>query len=125
MLPIAIIVQFDSNYIGPSFVPICPVTNSSTSLGNNLQRIQFPLKLAWSMTIHKSRIDLGTSERVACLTYVALSRVCKISDLVIEPVTFDRLHSLKKTSNYKYRLLEEARLERLAQDTLRKHSENK
>ena len=138
MLPIAIIVQFDSNYIGPSFcedtpncVPICPVTNSSTSLGNNLQRIQFPLKLAWSMTIHKSQgltldkcwIDLGTSERVAGLTYVALSRVYKISDLVIEPVTFDRLHSLKKSSNYKYRLLEEARLERLAQDTLRKHSE--
>ena len=132
MLPIAIIVQFDSNYIGPS-VPICPVTNSSTSLGNNLQRIQFPLKPAWSMTIHKHQgltldkcwIDLGTSERVAGLTYVALSRVCKISDLVIEPVTFDRLHSLKKTSNYKYRLLEEARLERLAQDTLRKHSEKK
>ena len=56
---------------------------------------------------------------------MALSRVCKISDLVIEPVTFDRLHSLKKTSNYKYRLLEEARLARLAQDTLRKHSEKK
>ena len=57
---------------------------------------------------------------------MALSRVCKICDLVIEPVTFDRLHSLKKTSNYKYRLLEEPRLERLerlAQDTLRKHSE--
>ena len=56
------------------------------------------------MTIHKSQgltldkcwIDLGTSERVAGLTYVALSRVCKISDPVIEPVTFDRLHSLKK-----------------------------
>ena len=135
MLPIAIIVQFDSNYIGPSFcedtpncVPICPVTSSSTSLGNNLQRIQFPLKLAWSMTIHKSQgltlekcwIDLGTSERVAGLTYVALSRVH-----VIEPVTFDRLHSLKKKSNYKCRVLEEARLERLAQDTLRKHSEKK
>ena len=54
---------------------------------------------------------------------MALSRVCKICDLVIEPVTFDRLHSLKKTSNYKYTLLEEARLERLAQDTLHKHSE--
>ena len=136
MLPVAIIVQFDNNYIGPSYckdtpncVPICPVTNTSTSLGNNLERIQFPLKLAWSMTIHKSQgltldkcwIDLGTSERVAGLTYVALSRVCKISDLVIEPVTFERLHSLKKTSNYKYRLLEEARLEKLAQDTLSKH----
>ena len=76
-------------------------------------------------TLDKCWIDLGTSERVAGLTYVALSRVCKISDPVIEPVTFDRLHSLKKTSNYKYRLLEEARLERLAQDTLRKHSEKK
>ena len=77
------------------------------------------------LTLDKCWIDLGTSERVAGLTYVALSRVCKISDLVIEPVTFDRLHSLKKTSNYKDRLLEEARLERLAQDTLSKHSEKK
>jgi len=136
MLPIAIIIQFDKDYIGPSFckdtpncVPIYPVTSSSNSFGNNLERMQFPLRLAWSMTIHKSQgltlkkcwIDLGTSERVAGLTYAALSRVCKISDLVIEPVTFERLHSVKKTSNYKYRLLEEARLERLAQDTLHNH----
>ena len=135
MLPIAIIIQFDNDYM-PSFckdtpncVPIYPVTSSSNSLGNSLERVQFPLRLAWSMTIHKSQdvtlktcwIDLRTSERVAGLTYVALSRVCKISDLVIEPVTFERLHSVKKTSNCKYRLLEEARLERLAQDTLHNH----
>ena len=85
------------------------------------------------MTIHKSQgltlkkcwIDLRTSEKVAGLTTVAFSRVCKISDLVIEPVTFERLDSVKKTSYYTYRLLEEARLERLAQDTLSKHSEKK
>ena len=92
MLPIAIIVQFDNDYIGTSFckdipncVPIYPVTSSSNILSNKLERLQFPLKLAWSMTIHKSQgltlkkcwIDLGPSEKVAGLTYVALSRVRK------------------------------------------------
>ncbi|KAL9958052.1 hypothetical protein ACROYT_G035018 [Oculina patagonica] len=73
MLPIAIIVQFhDEDYIGPSFckdlkncVPIYPVTSFSS---DGLERQQFPLKLAWSITIHKSQgltlkncwIDLGT-----------------------------------------------------------------
>ena len=139
MLPIAIIVQFDDDYLGPSFckdtpncVPIFPVTSSSNALGNNFERVQFPLKLAWSMTIHKSQgltlkkcwIDLGSTEKVAGLTYVALSRVCKLSDTVIEPLTFERLHALKKTSNYKYRLLEESRLEQLAQHTLQNKRKN-
>ena len=131
ILPIAIIVQFDNNdYIGPSFskhlpncVPIYPVTSVSN---DGLERQQLPLKLAWSITIHKSQgltlkiswIDLGPSEKVAGLTYVALSRVRRLSNLVIEPMTFDRLHSIKKTSNYKYRLVEEARLEALAKQTL-------
>lgn len=57
---------------------------------------------------------MGHSERVAGLTYVALSRVRKLSDLVIEPMTFDRLRSLQKTSNYKFRLIEEERLNTLA-----------
>ena len=130
MLPIAIIVQFDDHdYIGPSFckdlpncVPIYPVTSFST---NGLERQQFPLKRAWSITIHKSQgltlkngwINLGPSEKVAGLAYVALSRVRKLSNLVIEPMTFDRLHSIKKNSNYRYRLLEETRLNTLAQKT--------
>lgn len=134
MLPIAIIVQFDDDdYIGPSFckdlpncVPIYPVTSFST---NGLERQQFPLKHAWSITIHKSQgltlkncwIDLGPSEKVAGLTYVAVSRVRKLSNLVIEPMSFDRLHSIKKTSNYKYSLLEETRLNTLAQKTLQNY----
>lgn len=111
----------------PNCEPIYPVTSFFNSFGYNLERMQFPLRLAWSMTIHKSQgltlkkcwIELGTSERVAGLTFVALSRICQI--FYLEPVTFERLHSVKKTSNYKYRLLEEARLERLAQDTLHNH----
>ena len=109
MLPIAIIVQFDNDYIGPSFchdiancVSIYPVSNCSTQDAS----IQFPLKLAWSITIHKSQgltlksciIDLGPPEKVAGLAYVALSRVRRITDLVIKPMSFERLHLLKKTS---------------------------
>ena len=92
MLPIAIIVQFDNDYIGPTFchnipncVPIYPVSNCSTQ-DASCERIQFPLKLAWSITIHKSQgltlksciIDLGPSEKVTGLAYVALSRVRRI-----------------------------------------------
>lgn len=135
MLPIAIIVQFDNDYIGPTFchnipncVPIYPVSNCSTQ-DASCERIQFPLKLAWSITIHKSQgltlksciIDLGPSEKVAGLAYVALSRVRRITDLVVKPMSFERLHLLKKTSNYKFRLLEEARLDKLAQRTVESH----
>ena len=80
--------------------------------GEKLERQQFPLKLAWSITIHKAQgltlndvwVDLGPSEKAAGLTYVALTRVRTISNLVIEPMSYERLGSLKKTSNYKYRI---------------------
>lgn len=62
LLPVAIVVQFDNDYIGPSFckdtpncVPIFPVKSYSNTLGNSLERLQFPSKLAWSMTIRKSQ----------------------------------------------------------------------
>ena len=135
MLPIAVIVQFHKDdYIGPSFcenmpncVPIFPVTSHiNDTNGTNLERQQLPLKLAWSITIHKSQgltlkkswVDLGPSEKVAGLAYVALSRVRKLTDLVIEPMSLERLQSIKKTSNYKFRLLEEARLNILAEKTV-------
>jgi len=48
------------------------------------------------MTIHKSQglslkkawVDLGPSEKCAGMTYVALSRVKKIEDLIVEIVAF-------------------------------------
>ena len=78
--------------------------------GEKLERQQFSLKLAWAITIHKAQgltlndvwVDLGPSEKAAGLTYVALTRVRTISNLVIEPMSYERLGSLKKTSNYKY-----------------------
>lgn len=54
------------------------------------------MKKAWT--------DLGPSERSLGMTYVALSRVNKLEDLVIEPMTFDRLQSPGKSTILKRRL---------------------
>lgn len=75
------------NYINGS-VPIFKITKSF----NKMRRTQFPLLVAYAITVHKSQgltldkaiIDLGTSEKSLGLTYVALSRVKKFEDLTFE-----------------------------------------
>ena len=136
-LPIAVIVQFD-DYKGPSLidskpycVPICPITATLQLSDGFHERQQLPLKLAWSLTIHKSQgltlskafINIGKSEKIPGISYVAISRVKSLSSCVIEPMTFERLTALKSSQNLQYRLQEEARLDSLAQQTL-SNSEN-
>ncbi|XP_065061670.1 LOW QUALITY PROTEIN: uncharacterized protein LOC135688681 [Rhopilema esculentum] len=109
-LPISVLVQFHDNYIGPSFsstvsnlVPISAVTSISDSFGPSYERQQLPLRLSWSITIHKSQgltlnkvwIDLGKKETCPGLTYVALSRIRSINDLVIESMTLERLQAVR------------------------------
>ena len=61
------------------------------------------------MTIHKSQgqmltqavVDLGKSEKVAGCTFVATSRVRSITDIVFEPMTFDRPKAIGKNKNLK------------------------
>lgn len=126
-LPVAVIVKFD-NYIGPSLsekvlslVAIAPVTVSTQS-GNSIHdRQQLPLKLAWALTIYKSQgltlpktwVDIGKSEQTLGITYVGLNRVKQLSSLVVEPMTFDRLKSIKRSNTLKYRQQEEERLNQL------------
>ena len=131
VLPIAVMVCFD-NYQGPSFcnlpnsVPICPATISHHSYDGHHERQQLPLKLAWAITIHKSQgltlekawIDLGPSERVPGITYVAISRVRSLSSCVIEPMSLERLQNIGKSPALKYRLAEEERLQDLALNTI-------
>ena len=52
------------------------------------------------------------------MTYVALSRVKKLEDLIVEPMTLDRLQAPRKMYNLHYRLKEEERLDGLAKLTL-------
>ena len=73
------------------------------------------------LTLNKAWINLGSSERTSGITYVALSRVKRIQDLVIEPVTLERLQAVKKLTNFKFRLEEEKHLDLLANETLNSH----
>ena len=130
-LPIAVIVKFD-DYRGPSIddtlpscVPISPITVSAQSLEGIHERQQLPLRLAYALTIHKSQgltlskawIDIGKSERTPGVSYVAISRVKTLSSCIIEPMTFERLVTLKSFSTLHYRLDEEARLDLIAKAT--------
>ena len=125
------IVKFE-NYRGPVFnpnqplcIPIYPITVTSQTETGFHERQQLPLRLAWALTIHKSQgltlpkawIDIGKSERTAGVSYVAISRVKTLASCVIEPMTYERLTSLKSSANLQYRLEEENRLDHLAHDT--------
>lgn len=135
-LPIAVLVHFPS-YSGPSFltacskcIPVPPKLFEWVSDGKHLSREQVPLRLRYAMTIHKSQgqtltqavVDLGKSEKVAGCTFVATSRVRSITDIVFEPMTFDRLKAIGKNKNLNKRLEEEKRLKVLADQTMQKHS---
>ena len=105
---------------------MCPITVSSQSENGFHERQQLPLRLACALTIHKSQgltlpklwMDIGKSERTAGVSYVAISRVKTLSSCVNEPMTYERLTSLKSSANLQFRLEEENRLDSLAQITL-------
>lgn len=108
-----VVVQFD-NYHGPSIiegqpncVPICPVTATLQISEIFYERQQLPLRLAWVWTIHKSQgltppkavIDIGKSGKISGLSYVVLSRVKSLSSCLIQPMTFERLTTIKSSQN--------------------------
>ena len=81
-------------YSGPTwnntskFVPIPPVTFEWHSGSQHYSRQQLPIRLRYTITIHKSQgktlsktvIDIGKSERAAGSTYVAISRLRSLTD---------------------------------------------
>ena len=93
-------VQFDK-YNGPcingNLFPVALLVRSCEKNGRKCTRKQFPLKVAYAITIHKSQeltlelivIDLGDVEFAAGLTYVVLSRVKRLIDLVFS-VYYDK-----------------------------------
>ena len=131
-LPITIKVKFD-DYTGNSIsdsilscVPICPITASTNSAGKMHERQQLPLRLCCAMTIHKSQgltlqkawIELGPSESVLGITYVALSSVRTLYSCVIESMSLERLQSIRNSKKFHYRTLECARLKELAEQLM-------
>jgi hypothetical protein len=138
-LPQIIVVQMNS-YTGPPFftnpgqenwIPLLPQTYTWSSTNEKIEhfRTQFPIALAWGLTVWKAqgmtistklRYDLGKSEPEAGITYVALSRVTDINNICIgNGCTLDRytkcIQSNKKLS---IRILEDVRLNKLADETI-------
>jgi len=108
-LPIAVTVLFD-RYSGPTLsdgtVPIAPQRRTWFTSGSQCSRLQLPLKLAWAVTIHKAQgltlsklcIDISMKEFSTGLTFVAISRVKRLTDLLLNPpFAFQRLKNLSRS----------------------------
>ena len=92
--PRYILIQFD-NYNGPcvngNLFPISAINRNCEINGRMVTRKQFPLKVAYAITIHKAqgltlrkaKIDIGLKEFASGLSYVVLSRVRKLQDLIL------------------------------------------
>ena len=103
-LPIAIMVEFD-NYSGPAIltkddkrlVPISPVRHTWEVKKGTCSRLQIPVCLAWSITVHKSQgltlekavIDLGKKEFAAGLSFVAISQVRTLGNILFSPFSLE------------------------------------
>ena len=132
-LPSAIFIEFD-NYSGPKFftdtdsrknwIPINPLSIYCNQNGGS--RTQYPIRLAYALTIHKSQgqtlekvvIDIGKKETTLGLTFVALSRVRKFSDFIIKPFTLQRLNKIRESSCLMLRKNEEERVKIICSRTL-------
>ena len=133
--PRYILVQFD-NYDGPcvngNLFPVEIIVRSCEKHGRRILRYQFPLKLAYAITIHKSqgltipiaKMDLGNKEFASGLTYVLLSRVKNLTDLVFTGFqSKQRFDSIAKSKATKLKLkflhkLHEKRLVRILNVTM-------
>ena len=125
-LPRMVLVHFEK-YTGPTLeggvVPITPFSFHWFDK-HHVQccREQIPLVLCWAMTIHKSQgltldkavVHLAKKDFCPGLTYVALTRVRHLHDLLLSNLCYGVLLKVKEPKGYKERLAEEARLRTLA-----------
>ncbi len=110
-------------------IPILAISIRSDD--TRADRIQFPLRLAYAMTVWKSQgetlgktvLDIGPKE-TAGLTFVTLSRVRHISDLAVLPFDYQRALKISIGDGLFSRKMEEKRLNMLCQATQDQWFEN-
>jgi len=124
-LPITVLVEFD-NYAGPAIVssegervvPIPPIRHTWDGKNGTCSRLQVPICLAWAITVHKSQgltlkqavVDLGKKEYAAGLSFVAISRVCALKNILFNPFSLERIQRVKTCKRLQERMAEERRL---------------
>ena len=110
-MPAVILVKFDG-YTGPAFpdcgdqiVPVFPANRQFEYKSVSCSRTQFPLRLAYAITVHKSQgmsldaafVNLAQKEHCMSLSYVAVSRIRTVPGVVVEK-PFDFEHFRHKES---------------------------
>jgi len=124
-LPVAVLIEFD-NYSGLAIiiaegkrlVPVSPIRHSLEGKKEICSRLQVPICLAWSITVHKSQgltlqkavMDLRKKEYAAGLSFVVISRVGALQNILFRPFSFKRLQRIKTCKRLQERLAEERRL---------------
>ncbi|KAK3922011.1 ATP-dependent DNA helicase [Frankliniella fusca] len=112
-LPVAVMVRFN-NYTGPTMpdgtVPIASQLRSwDDGQGTHCTREQFPLCLAWAITVHKAQgltveravVNVGPHDFQVGLMYVGLSRVKSWEGLLLDPeFTLDRMRSIRSCPGF-------------------------
>jgi ATP-dependent DNA helicase PIF1 len=107
-MPSLVLIKFDE-YKGPDFpgcpqgiVPVFPATRQFEFKGIACSRTQFPLRLAYAITVHKSQgltlsravLNLNQKEHCLGLSYVAVSRVKALDGVLFEvPLTMRGLQA--------------------------------
>ena len=134
-LPKAIICTFEG-YIGPSFlssipkaVPIVPAGRTFYVKGKTCSRKQLPVIPSYALSIHKLQgstedkiiLDPGPKEFAAGLLFVGATRTRAFEDLALDPMpNFHRFDMVNKKQEIKLRKGEEARMAKLAAETIKK-----
>ncbi|RFU33151.1 hypothetical protein B7463_g3183, partial [Scytalidium lignicola] len=113
--PLAILVEFD-NYSRPFLegrsVPIFRSTREFVHNSTVYQRVQFPLTVAYAITIHKSQgitvekvvLNLAEKDFAPGLSYVAVSRVKTLDGLMFEESFDYSRFKTKETNTQRWRL---------------------
>ena len=120
-------------------LPITRYTIPFVKSGTSCTREQFPLTLAWAVTIHKSQgmtigpgeswermlLDLGRKELSTGATFVALSRAKSLDCILFPPGKFPTLERLAlcKTDSMPFRKKEDALLDGLSRKTAHKNAD--
>ena len=136
----AVVLVHCPQYRGPSFfqdedkvVPIPPVIHRWFQRKKECSRTMIPLVPAYAVTIHKAQgmsldkvmINLGEKEFCNGLTYTALSRCKKITNLALQPFPdFIRIRNLQTSAAFKERLREDEKSVRLQTITLKRQKLN-
>lgn len=126
-LPCVLLVEFDK-FVGPylrdRLFPVLPVSSCWKEGNVECTRRQFPLSVAYALTIHKSQgltldkvvVDLGSREIAPGATYVALSRARRLMDILIaEGVPYTRFREMERMRHIIERVRFLERVERAAQ----------